>query len=53
MIAGKVFDAYGLGSMFAILACLFVIIGLVIHFIPETLGKPMEEEDDLLFVGAH
>lgn len=53
VIAGKVFDAYGLGSMFAILACLFVVIGVVIHFIPETLGKPMEEEDDSLFVGAH
>lgn len=45
MIAGKVFDTYGLGSMFAILACLFLVIGLVIHLIPETLGKPLEEED--------
>ena len=46
VIAGKVFDAYGLGSMFSILACLFVIIGLTIQFIPETFGMPMEEDGD-------
>lgn len=53
VIAGKVFDAYGLASMFAILACLFVIIGMVIHFIPETLGTPLEEEDGVLPAGGH
>lgn len=46
VIAGKVFDAYGLGSMFSILACLFVIIGVAIQFIPETFGMPMEEDGD-------
>lgn len=48
MIAGKVFDAYGLGSMFAMLAGLFLIIAITIRFIDETLGKPMEEEDEEL-----
>ena len=46
VIAGKVFDAHGLGSMFSILACLFVIIGVTIQFIPETFGMAMEEDGD-------
>ncbi|MFT3777494.1 MAG: MFS transporter [Ottowia sp.] len=48
MIAGRIFDAYGLASMFAMLACLFLVIGLVIQFIRETLGQPLEEEDEVL-----
>lgn len=43
LIAGRVFDAAGLGTMFGVLAILFVIILIVIRFIPETFGKPLEE----------
>lgn len=43
LIAGRVFDAQGLGMMFGVLSILFVIILLVIRFIPETFGKPLEE----------
>ncbi len=47
VLAGYVFDAHGLGSMFAILAALFVMIGVSIQFIRETYGQPMEEEDEV------
>lgn len=48
LIAGKIFDAQGLGSMFGVLSVLFVIIIVVIRFIPETFGRPMEEDDELV-----
>lgn len=48
VLAGYVFDAYGLGAMFAILAVLFVTIGVSIQFIKETFGQPMEEEDEVV-----
>lgn len=51
MIAGNIFDAYGLGIMFATLMCLFIVIGVIIHFIPETRGRPLEEEDSPVVVG--
>lgn len=49
LISGIIFDAAGLTGMFATLAGLFVILGIVVQFPPETFGKPMEEdatEDD-------
>lgn len=45
LIAGRIFDAQGLGGMFITLATLFVILGIVVQFPRETFGRPMEEED--------
>ncbi len=45
LIAGRIFDAQGLGGMFATLAALFVILGIVVQFPKETFGQPMEEDD--------
>ena len=39
-----IFDAAGLTGMFATLAGLFVILGIVVQFPPETFGQPMEED---------
>lgn len=44
LISGVIFDSAGLGGMFATLAGLFVILGIVVQFPPETFGKPMEED---------
>lgn len=51
LLAGRIFDASGLGGMFATLAVLFVIIAIVVQFPPETFGKPLEEEDSV--TGGH
>ena len=45
LISGAVFDAAGLGGMFGLLAGLFVLLGIVVQFPPETFGKPLEEEN--------
>ena len=45
LVAGAVFDLYGLVGMFSVLAALFVVIAIAIQFPPETFGKPMEEEE--------
>ena len=44
LISGVIFDAAGLTGMFATLAGLFVILGIVVQFPPETFGQPMEED---------
>ncbi len=44
LISGVIFDASGLLGMFATLAGLFIILGIVVQFPPETFGKPMEED---------
>lgn len=45
LITGAVFDAAGLAGMFGLLAGLFVVLGVVVQFPPETFGKPLEEEN--------
>jgi putative MFS transporter len=45
LVTGLVFDASGLTGMFALLASLFVILGIAVQFPPETFGKPLEEDD--------
>ncbi|MGN8026515.1 MFS transporter [Microbacterium sp. 22242] len=45
LITGMVFDASGLWGMFGLLAMLFVLLGIVVQFPPETFGKPLEEDD--------
>jgi putative MFS transporter len=44
LVSGVVFDASGLTGMFAMLASLFVVLGIAVQFPPETFGKPMEED---------
>lgn len=45
MVTGLVFDTAGLTGMFALLASLFVVLGIAVQFPPETFGKPLEEDD--------
>ncbi|MEE2527542.1 MFS transporter [Pseudarthrobacter sp. J75] len=44
LISGVIFDSAGLLGMFATLAGLFIILGIVVQFPPETFGKPLEED---------
>ncbi|MDA3627566.1 MFS transporter [Saccharopolyspora sp. WRP15-2] len=48
LVAGFVFDASGLTGMFAMMAGLFVVLGIAVQFPPETFGKPMEEDEDVV-----
>ncbi|MDO5746606.1 MAG: MFS transporter [Actinomycetaceae bacterium] len=45
LVSGTVFDAYGLSGMFAVLACLFVVLGITVQMCDETFGKPLIEEE--------
>ncbi|MEW1983832.1 MFS transporter [Pseudarthrobacter oxydans] len=44
LISGVIFDAAGLMGMFTTLAGLFIILGVVVQFPPETFGQPLEED---------
>ncbi|MEV6231802.1 MFS transporter [Saccharopolyspora shandongensis] len=48
LVSGFVFDASGLTGMFTLLAALFVILGIAVQFPPETFGKPMEEDEQIV-----
>lgn len=50
LISGVVFDAYGTFGMFAVLAGLFVVLGIVVQFPPETFGQPLEEDEEAVYV---
>lgn len=49
LIAGAIFDSAGLTGMFITLATLFLILGVVVQFPPETFGKPMEEDNGAIY----
>jgi putative MFS transporter len=45
LIAGAVLDAAGVGGMFATLAALFAMCAIAVQFPPETVGRPMAEDE--------
>lgn len=44
-ISSAVLDAAGVGTAFAMLSGLFLICGIAVQFPPETVGKPLPEDD--------
>lgn len=50
LISGAVFDASGTFGMFTVLAALFIILAIVVQFPPETFGKPLEEDEEPVYV---
>lgn len=49
LIAGAVFDSGGLGAMFSMMAGLFIVLAVSIRFVPETFGKPLQEDDNAIY----
>ncbi|GAB3619871.1 MFS transporter [Glutamicibacter endophyticus] len=49
LVTGAVFDAGGLTAMFSVMAGLFVILAISVQFVPETFGKPLEEDNDAIY----
>ncbi|GAA1416056.1 MFS transporter [Glutamicibacter uratoxydans] len=49
LIAGAVFDAGGIAAMFSVMAGLFVVLAISIRFVPETFGKPLQEDDNAIY----
>ncbi|WP_313814661.1 MFS transporter [Glutamicibacter sp.] len=49
LVAGAVFDAGGIGAMFSVMAGLFVVLAVSIRFVPETFGKPLQEDDNAIY----
>lgn len=47
LISGIVFDNFGTFGMFSVLAGLFLILGIVVQFPPETFGKALEEDEEV------
>ncbi|MGW1680008.1 hypothetical protein [Saccharopolyspora sp. NPDC002376] len=48
LVAGFVFDVSGLTGRFAMMAVLFVVLGIAVQFPPVTFGKPMEEDEQVV-----
>ncbi|CAB3777823.1 4-hydroxybenzoate transporter PcaK [Paraburkholderia caffeinitolerans] len=41
IVSGRVFEIYGVGGMFSMLAAMYAIFALSVQFAPETFGRPM------------
>ncbi|WP_354685743.1 MFS transporter [Cupriavidus necator] len=46
LISGRVFEVYGVGGMFSMLAAMYAVFALSVQFAPETFGRPMGETAD-------
>ncbi|WP_087724799.1 MFS transporter [Pandoraea sp. PE-S2T-3] len=45
LVAGRVFDQYGIGGMFGMMAAMYAVFALALTFAPETFGKPIDGPD--------
>ncbi|MFZ2005151.1 MAG: MFS transporter [Stellaceae bacterium] len=43
LVAGRLFDAYGIGAIFVMIAAMYVIFALCIQLMPETFGRSLED----------
>lgn len=46
LVSGRVFETYGVGGMFSMLAAMYGVFALAVQFAPETFGRAMGETDD-------
>ncbi|MDQ0142752.1 MFS transporter [Cupriavidus necator] len=46
LIAGRVFDQYGIGGMFGMMAAMYAVFALVLQLAPETFGRALDGADD-------
>ncbi|MFC3107500.1 MFS transporter [Undibacterium arcticum] len=46
LVSGRVFQSYGVGGMFTMLAGMYAVFALSVQFAPETFGRPMGETAD-------
>lgn len=46
VLAGKMFDLYGVGGMFGMIAAMYLVFAVAVQFAPETFGKSIEGEAD-------
>lgn len=44
LLAGKMFDLYGVAGMFGMIAAMYVLFAIAVQFAPETFGRSIEEE---------
>lgn len=45
LLSGRVFETYGVGGMFSMLAAMYAVFALSVQFAPETFGRPMGEPE--------
>lgn len=45
ILSGRLFDAYGFGGVFAVIALMYAVFAASIRFSPETYGRSLEEVD--------
>ena len=43
LVSGRLFDAYGMGAIFAMIAVMYAIFALVVQIMPETFGRSLED----------
>ncbi len=43
LVSGRLFDAYGMGAVFAMIAAMYVIFALCVQLLPETFGRSLED----------
>ncbi|QHE94237.1 MFS transporter [Pandoraea fibrosis] len=53
LVAGRVFDQYGIGGMFGMMAAMYAVFALALTFAPETFGKPIDGPEAPGDVDAH
>ncbi|GAB3629666.1 MFS transporter [Pandoraea terrae] len=46
LLSGRVFQEFGVGGMFSMLAAMYGVFALAVQFAPETFGRPMGESAD-------
>jgi putative MFS transporter len=46
LVSGRVFEHYGVGGMFGMLAAMYAVFAIAVQFAPETFGRPMGETAD-------
>lgn len=46
LVSGRVFETYGVGGMFSMLAAMYAVFALSVQFAPETFGRPMGQTAD-------
>ena len=44
VLAGKMFDLYGVAGMFGMIAAMYLLFAIAVQFAPETFGRSIEEE---------
>lgn len=45
MLAGKMFDLYGVVGMFGLIASMYAIFAVAVQFAPETYGQSIEDDE--------